>query len=471
MSRDREAREVLIVGAGPAGLAAAAAALDAGARVTIADSSDSTGGQYWRHLPASRFTPRERQLHHGWSRYEQLRDRLDDPDCTLLLDAQVWSIEPDDDSRCGLRLNVSQGPADASGARLTVHRPDSLVLATGAHDRTLPFPGWQLPGVFTGGAAQALAKGDRVRIGERVIVAGAGPFLLPVATSVAGTGARVVEVAEASGAGRFVSAWAARPWQLLGAASKVGELIGYIAGFVRHRIRYRTATAVIAVHGESRVEAVTLAKLDGDWRPRPGTERRVAVDAVCVTHGFTPRLELAIAAGCELGDRRFVTVDDRQQTSAPGVFAAGEITGIGGVDLALAEGKIAGAAAAGAPPAGDALRSRRAFMQFAGRIDRGHAPRAGWRQWMRPDTIVCRCEEVDYAALSEAAIVTGARGLRPHKLVTRAGLGLCQARVCGRTVEELSGCDFLDRVSTDRRPISSPQRLGDLARSLTRPEP
>ena len=127
----------------------------------------------------------------------------------------------------------------------------------------------------------------------------------------------------------------------------MAELAGYVGAHLRGRIPYRPGWGVVAINGTDRVESATVARLDEQWRPVAGTERTVQCDAVCLGHGFTPRLELAIAAGCGLSRDRFVTVDDGQRTSVPSVFAAGEITGIGGVDLALAEGEIAGWVAAG----------------------------------------------------------------------------------------------------------------------------
>jgi D-hydroxyproline dehydrogenase subunit alpha len=456
---------VLVVGAGPAGLAAAVAALDAGARVTLLDASDETGGQYWRHLPAVRAGRDEARLHHGWTAYQALHARVAaDPACELILGAQVWSVEPDAASPCGRAFNVSIGTVDHRGATMRAFSPDAAVLATGAHDRTLPFPGWELPGVFTGGAAQALAKGERVRVGRRVIVSGAGPFLLPVAASVAETGSRVVEVVEANRVPRLLRGWSPKPWQLWGARSKAGELVEYGRSFVRHRIPYRTGAAVVAAHGTDRVEAVTVARLDADWAPVPGTERRVEVDAVCVTHDFTPRLEVAVAAGCELTDQRFIVADDTQQTTVAGIYAAGEVTGIGGVDLAMAEGAIAGAHAAGRHPSDAVIRRRSVFAGFAARIAAAHGIRPGWRKWMSDDTVVCRCEEVTYGALCSA--VESAPGLRSLKLTTRASLGICQGRICGRTVEDVLGraTRSADGARVDRRPIVTPQRLGDLAR-------
>ncbi|WP_233188957.1 NAD(P)/FAD-dependent oxidoreductase [Subtercola sp. Z020] len=469
--------DVLIIGAGPAGLAAARAARRVGAAVTLLDASDELGGQYWRHLPASRPAERENLLHHGWSTFTALRAELEaDTGCTIVRGANVWAIETRE-GRPGA-VFVVVGEPDGANREQRVFEPDALVIATGAYDRTLPFPGWELPGVFTAGAAQALAKGERVAIGSRVLVAGAGPFLLPVAASLAATGSTVVGVYEANRVKALMAGWLPKPWQVLRAAKKGGELGGYVLNHLQHRIPYRLGTAVVRAEGTDRVESVTLASVDALWAPIPGTERTVAVDAVCVGHGFTPRLELAIAAGCALDGDDFVGVDEQQQTSIPSVYAAGEITGIGGVDAALAEGEIAGHVAAGGSVLDAALRPavahRRTYRSFGRRIEDAHGVRAGWRGWLTDDTVVCRCEEVTYGALRGAATATGGESLRSIKLASRAGLGICQGRVCGRTVEDV--LDSLspghsdgprsaaeDRVRTDRRPIALPLRLGELA--------
>ena len=512
-----DARHVLVVGAGPAGLAAAESALAAGARVTLLDASDELGGQYWRHLPAARPAAHEERLHHGWQGFVRRRSVLaQHPDCTIVTEAQVWALETGDAAAASpVAVHVLIGPPDGTDREPQTYRPDALVLATGAHDRTLPFPGWQLPGVYSAGAAQALAKGERVSIGDRVVIAGAGPFLLPVAKSLTQTGARVVGVFEASTPARLLRGWSSKPLELLGARGKAPELVEYALGHLRHRIPYRTGWAVVEAHGTDRVESVTIQKVDASWAPIPGTRRRIAADAVAVSHGFTPRLELAIAAGCEITSDRFVRVDDLGRTSVPGVFAAGEITSIGGADAALAEGSVAGHVAAGGDPADVSLRAdrrrRRTFSAFAARLERAHGIRAGWTGWLRDDTIACRCEEVSCGTIRSTVRRTAQTGVRSVKLTTRAGLGICQARICGRTVEELirtaehdaapasasasangsvsrtvstkasakrptvtpdaslsapgdSGTDPVrPPVSTDRRPIVSPVRLGELA--------
>jgi NADPH-dependent 2,4-dienoyl-CoA reductase/sulfur reductase-like enzyme len=463
--------DVLVIGAGPAGLAAAAAAREAGGAVTLLDSSDVLGGQYWRHLPDARPAERERLLHHGWDIFTALRRRLEsDPHVRIVTSAQVWAVERGTDVPAVVHVLV--GPPDASGRQRLALRPAAVVFATGAHDRTLPFPGWDLPGVFTGGAAQALAKGERIAVGRRVLVAGAGPFLLPVAASLTQTGATVVGVLEANRLSTLVKGWTPRPWQLVSTQGKARELAGYVANHVRHAIPYRTGRAVVAAHGIDRVTSVTTVAVDTAWAPIAGTERTVDVDAVCVSHGFTPRLELAIAAGCSLTPDRFVLTGPDQQTSVLGLYAAGEITGIGGVDLAMAEGRIAGWAAAGGPSDDKATRTARrrrtTYRAFAARLAAAHGIRPGWSSWLDPHTVVCRCEEVSFGRLCAAVDATSTTSLRSLKLSSRAALGICQGRVCGRSVEEIlaarvAGGSLRDEVIADQRPIAAPIRIGDLA--------
>lgn len=473
--RSADRRHVVVVGGGPAGLAAALAAADAGARVTLLEAGSQLGGQFWRHLPEGRDPRGQERLHHGWSTFQGMLARARDADAIeLRTETSVWAVaaRPGDEVGAkGLLVETIAGPVDGTARSSDSLRPDALVIATGAHDRTLPFPGWELPGVYTGGAAQALAKSERLAIGRRVVVAGAGPFLLPVAASLSQVGARVVLVAEAGRAPRLVRGWLPRPWQLARVPHKLTELLQYVGGQIAHRIPYLLGHAVVRAEGRGSVERVVLARVDAQWRPIPGTERVVACDAVCVTHGFTPRLEAAIAAGCALDDDRFVVIDEGCRTSVPEVYAAGEITGIGGVDLALAEGAVAGHCAAGGASADAAIaraqRARAVFSGFADRIEAAHGIRPGWQEWVTDDTVVCRCEEVSAGELRRKATATGSASLRSQKLSTRAGLGICQGRMCGRSVEQLLatrvGVERLDGGRVDRRPIHAPIRLGELA--------
>ncbi|WP_050512332.1 FAD-dependent oxidoreductase, partial [Streptomyces rimosus] len=349
----------------------------------------------------------------------------------------------------------------------TLHA-DALVLCTGAYDRALPFPGWDLPGVVTAGAAQALAKGQRTAIGRRVVVSGTGPFLLPVTSSLLSVGARVLGVYEAG----TPAAWLRAPFAALrDGGGKFPELLAYAATLARHRVPYRPRRAVVAAHGRDRVEAVTVARLAPDWSIVPGTEHRIEdVDALCVGYGFTPQLELALAAGCALRDGAWVAVGPAQQTSVPGVYAAGEPTGIGGAALAAAEGELAGLAAArwAGAPSGTARRApavRRRVLagrRFARLLAATHPVRPGWRTWPDADTLVCRCEEVPYGQVRTGLL--SADGMRTFKLATRVGLGPCQGRICARNAAGLCGPDALpDPQTADHRPIAQPVRLADLA--------
>jgi NADPH-dependent 2,4-dienoyl-CoA reductase/sulfur reductase-like enzyme len=435
-------RHVVIVGAGPAGLAAASAALRAGAEVTLLDAADQAGGQYHR-MPAD-----------AYEAARPFKDRLER--CDWWPDSAVWALEPREDGPP--LVHVVRGPVDGGGRSRHVLEPDALVLAPGAHDRVLPFPGWDLPGVVTAGAAQALAKGERLAVGDRVIVGGSGPFLLPVAATLLEIGTRVLEVIEANPASTVLRGWAAGPWRAAARGTKAPELAAYAAALARHRVPFRTGRAVIEARGDGHVEEVVTARLRTDWSVVPGTERTAAVDAVCVSHGFSPQLELPVAAGCALRGG-FVAVDDDQATTSPGVYAAGEVTGIAGAPAARAEGVVAGWAAAGGAAADlrSVRRRRDQGRAFAERLAAAHPVGAAWPGWLRPDTVVCRCEETTYEALREAAADPAYGSAHALKLTTRAGLGPCQARVCGPTVAELT------KRNIHHRPVAWPIRLGELA--------
>ena len=399
---------VVVVGAGPAGVNAAVTAAKAGKDVLLIDSGRRIGGQYHRQS----FRAKEIRVAHDRVRH--------------LPDTSVWAIE-------GNRLHLT-------GSRVVT--AEALILATGAYDRTLPFPGWDLPGVYTAGAGQAMAKGQGIALGRNVIVAGTGPFLLPVAGSLLDLGV-TVKVFEANSPSRN---WLREPEALIAGRRKIAELARY-AKVAPH---YRERTAVIAAHGDDRVREVTVAKLDENWNPL--RVKRIPADAVCVGYGFVPQLELAISAGCRLRNG-FVDVDQNQRTSVPWIFAAGEITGIGGAELAAHEGIVAGAAAAGVNPGLTVDR------RFAEALTRVYPIKAGWRSWLTDDTIICRCERVTRQKL-QSATRRGATATRAVKLASRAGLGVCQGRICGATVADLVD---LDPTSFARRPIATPIPLGELA--------
>ncbi|MBC6457526.1 FAD-dependent oxidoreductase [Actinomadura sp. HBU206391] len=472
--------DVAVIGAGPAGLAASVAAAAAGLRVVLVDAGDRLGGQYFRHPPDALRTAGPDVTPHGWAEFARLRDALTDHVAagrvTHLAGHSVWYAEAHAvgaGARFTLHLN---GTGNGTGA-VQEMRSRTLVVATGAHDRPLPFPGWDLPGVLTAGGAQALLKGNLVVAGRRIVVAGTGPFLLPVAAGLASAGARVEGVFEAGRPERF----ARHGVRFLRNAGKLAEGAGYAATLLRHRVPFRMGHAVVAAHGDDAVESVTVARLDRDWTPVPGTERVIECDAVAVGYGFTPQMEIPVELGCatrtDADGSLVVVVDAAQRTSVPGVYAAGETTGVGGVQLALAEGELAGLAAAGelgvrtARPPRRLLARRAGLRDFAATLQDAYPVRPGWAGWLRPDTLVCRCEEVPYGRLDEAVRDLGATDPRTAKLISRVGMGWCQGRICGYPTACLTARirkrepDRTDLAGFARRPLAQPVRLGDLAQS------
>ncbi|MEZ0068687.1 NADPH-dependent 2,4-dienoyl-CoA reductase/sulfur reductase-like enzyme [Streptacidiphilus sp. MAP12-20] len=459
-STEPVAFDLAVIGAGPAGLAGAVAAAERGLRVALLDSAPRPGGQFYRQPAAELAAERPQALHHGWAAFARLVRRLGPVE--HLAEHHVWSVTAEPER--GWRVHALTGPDQRQARALTAHQ---VLFATGAHERQLPFPGWTLPGVVAAGGAQAMLKAGLVLPGRRTVVAGSGPLLLAVAASLVKAGGRVPLVVEAAGYLGYAGGarvLAANPGKLLEGAQH-GALL------LRHCVLLRPRTAVVAAHGDERVEAVTLARLDADWRPLPGTERRVACDSVAIGHGLVPQLELPLELGCRTvrmpDGSPALDVDDRQRTSVPGLWAAGESTGVGGVQLALAEGELAGRAIAGETASPRALlRTRARLRAFAELMSAQHAPGPGWDAWLDDATEVCRCEEVTAAEIREAVTELGAGDQRTVKLLTRAGMGWCQARMCGPAVSRLCGAAD-DGAPT--RPLASPVPLGLLAGSDVEP--
>jgi NADPH-dependent 2,4-dienoyl-CoA reductase/sulfur reductase-like enzyme len=471
--------DVAVVGAGPAGAAAAVTAARSGARVVLIDAEARPGGQYWRHGPDGG-QPAE-HLHQWRDLRRRLEAGLASGRLVHLARTRVWRI--DAVPAGSLRLEtVRSGPA---GDEPSTVEAGAAVLAPGAHDRVLPFPGWELPGVLTAGAAQALLKEHGVLAGSGAVVAGTGPFLLPVAAGLAEAGTRVLEVDEA-GDGR---GWA-RGWRAAaGSPRKIADGARYGALLARHRVPVHLRSAVIAAHGQDRLESVTVARVDHRWRAVPGTERVVTCDVAAVSYGFVARLELALQLGCAThpgpDGAPAVQVDAVGRTSVSGVLAAGEITGIGGADLALVQGALAGTAAAALAagreptPPHPALAARLERMTaFAAAMHGAHPVADGWAGWLTDDTLVCRCEEVPVGAVREAVTELGATDARTVKLLTRAGMGWCQGRVCGPAVAAITARTagrafdpYTDTLDWAARPVAVPVPLGVVAEAHLSPAP
>jgi D-hydroxyproline dehydrogenase subunit alpha len=420
-----ERYDVAIVGAGPGGLAAAHAAASHGARVALIDAQSQPGGQVWR-----------KDIEHGWPRRARtcIAGVIEHPRISWLAQTQVVHAE------AGSLLVEDE-------VRAWRLEHDALILANGARELWLPFPGWTLPGVTGAGGLQALAKQGWPLRGRRVVIAGSGPLLLAAAVTARRHGAQVLgiyEQASATDVHRFARSlwrWPGKAWQ---AASLRAQLSG---------IPYRCGSIVREALGTQALQAVEVESERGS--------ERLSCDHLAVGFGLVPNIELAQMLGCRLNRQDThprVDVDAMQRTSLADVYAVGELCGIGGRDSAWIEGFIAGHAAVGAAVEPDWLRRQRHARHFAAGLHRHFRLTPRVRALARPDTLICRCEDVPLQALG------GHADARSAKLATRCGMGACQGRLCGSALAEL---ELFPRSGS--RPPLFPARLSTLGDPLSHP--
>jgi D-hydroxyproline dehydrogenase subunit alpha len=445
-----EAYDLLIVGGGPAGLAAAAEGAAAGLAVGLVDERVTLGGQIYKQ-------PGFEVRDHRALGVEHLRGRA-------LIEAASSARVMTRTVALAIEGSEVVLATDGEPARTVIAR--RLLLAAGAHDRPVAFPGWTLPGVLTAGGAQTLVKTQRVLPGKRLLFAGSGPLALAFPAQLHGYGATIAAVLEAGPPPRAGDvarmAAAAR-----GNASLLRDAVRYRAQLLRARIPLRYRRIVVRAEGEGRVESVTHAAVDADWRVIAGTEETVAVDTLCLGYGFVPSVELPRLAGCAFGfdeDRGgpVVEVDEWMRTSVDGVLAAGDGTGVEGSYAAVDEGRLAALGAAldlGAIASADdaPIRARLTRKRaFRAALERMHRVGPGIFELATADTIVCRCESVTRAAIEAAAT----SDINVAKAYTRAGMGLCQGRNCQRQVAALIGTTEYATTRLPARPVA----LGVIAR-------
>jgi D-hydroxyproline dehydrogenase subunit alpha len=393
--------DILVVGAGPAGLAAAVCAAEAGRTVALVDDNSAAGGQIWRsggHLP------------------EQAQAWLARLEASRVTRLQGWRVV---DSPAPQLLRAERNGGVGPGGNCADFGYKTLILATGARERFLPFPGWTLPNVMGAGGLDAMVRGGLTVAGKRVVVAGTGPLLLAVAAHVAERGAQIAAVCEQAPMARLAR-FAAR---MMSEPGKLWQGAGY--SLAMGPLRLKTGCWPVAAHGSDRLRAVTLRQGAKQWD--------VECDYLACGFHLVPNTELPAMLGCRMADG-FVATDAMMRTSVVQVYCVGEPTGIGGVDLSLLEGQIAGLTAGGRTSEAQDLASRRqARLGFVRALHEACALDPLLRKLAAEETIVCRCEDVRYAALRQRA------NWREAKLHTRCGMGPCQGRICGAATEFLFG--------------------------------
>jgi D-hydroxyproline dehydrogenase subunit alpha len=398
-NRTKKACDVLVVGAGPAGIAAAISATEVGATVLLVDDNAHPGGQIWRAGVESSGAHNKHADEWISRLYNSGADFL--PSTTVV-------------AKLGRNTVLAE---NSEGALVIEYQ--SAVLATGARELLLPFPGWTLQNIFTAGGLQALVKSGMSVRGQCVVVLGAGPLLLAVAAFLRREKAVIAGIFEQSPLtrlARFATHMLARPTVLWDA------------------LRYKMALRVVpydcgwwpvAAEGDEKVSSISVTN--------GRATRMIACDMVACSFHLVPNAELPSIFGCRMA-RGIVETNDWQQTSIENVFSAGETTGVAGADAALIEGRIAGYCAAGKREKAAGLLPQRRRQQRWGRaVERAFALRPELRNLPKADTIICRCEDVPWSALRDA------NDARSAKLYTRCGMGPCQGRICGAALRFLSG--------------------------------
>ena len=407
--------DVLVIGAGPAGIAAAVCVAQSGASVGLVDDNANHGGQIWRGV-----------VHEQNDEAETWSGLLRSSSVTQLYGKRVF-----DQLSPGVLL--AEGTDGQSELRY-----QKLIVATGARERFLPFPGWTLPNVMGAGGLQALVKCGLPIRGARVVVAGTGPLLMAVAAYLRKHGAEIPIICEQTSLTRLAGFSVA----LMRQPAKIGQAMR-----LRRQLsgtRFAANSWPIAASGKSKLENVTIS--------HSGISETIACDYLACGFHLVPNLELIQLLACKIESDR-AKVDEFQETTVEGVFSAGETTGIAGVDSAIVEGQIAGFAAAGRLADAKRLFHKRDRAQaFARILDKTFRLRPELKSLSSPETLVCRCEDVSFSRLRRQT------SWRSAKLQTRCGMGPCQGRICGPATQFLFGW-----TPDSVRPPIFPARVESLA--------
>lgn len=416
----------VIVGAGPAGVRAAQTLVAHGVRPVVVDEAPRWGGQIYRQPPPG-FT-RAKETLYGFeaaragavhSAMASILDQIDYRPDTL-----VWSAE-------GSQLDLlHQG-------QMSTLPYSHLIVATGATDRVLPFPGWTLPGIYTLGAAQVALKFQGCAIGSRVVFAGTGPLLYLIAYQYAKAGAQVAAVLDTAS---FADKAAAAP-AMLGQPALFAKGLYYLGWLRLHGVAVHQGVELTHASGSDRVQAM-------HWR-KAGSDHHIDCDGVGFGYALRPETQLPDLLGCrfrydKLQRGALPERDAAGRSSVAGVYLAGDGAGIMGADAAEWAGERA--ALALLADAGKTVEASRAaslenrlaaIASFRHGLERAFPFPVNWAAGAPDDLVVCRCEEITAGELRRCVADTGAREMNRLKALTRVGMGRCQGRTCGVAAAEI----------------------------------
>ena len=447
--------DLIIIGAGPGGIQAAITAAKFGLEVTLIDSQPTIGGQYYKQIP-EKFSSNVSDYHHQQA--TQLISNIKISNVKILINTLVWGIffNPKTDL-WQLTLHGENCPSRLESA--------NIIIATGAFDRSIPFPGWDLPGVITAGAAQVMVKNQGILPGRNVVVSGTGPLQLAAASNLIEAGANVLAVLESNqnllfrGLPYISSIWG--QWR------RMEEGFQYAGNLIKSKTPFRIGWSIVKAEGSEKVEAVTIAKLDSDGNPIQSTYKTMSADSVVIGYGLTPSTEFFRLLNVDMfySESQGVYLPVRNeffQTSLSGIYAIGDCAGIGGAKMAMLEGKVAALDIAkqsgqiNPSNFGSSLshikRDLNREKKFARMLGDVFSIPQGLFSLAQDDTIICRCEQISLSEIYEA-ISFGTQSVTDIKNITRAGMGNCQGRTCGsilaqilakETHNKLEDCHFLN---------------------------
>ena len=417
--------DVVVIGAGPAGLAAAATTAEAGLSTLLLDENMGPGGQVWRAIVSTPVVERDALGADYWAGADLVR-AVRSSGAEIIQRATVWSLDRH------LEIGVSVGGVSVFIKALRV------ILATGALERPFPIPGWTLPGVMTAGAAQTMLKSSALVPDERTVIAGQGPLLWLLAAQILRLGGRIDRILDTTDQRNYL---AALPHAFAFLTSPYFAKGLGLMREVRAKVPVLSGVSELVAAGDGQLATVSYVA--------GGRRETMPTDLLLLHQGVVPNVNLAMAAGVEhRWDERQLcwspALDQNGNSSIEGVAIAGDGAGIGGAEAAVFRGRIAARAAveALAPAAAAKLASMAALRTGLARAERG---RVFLDTLFRPlpqfripsgDTIVCRCEEVTANDILDSVAI-GATGPNQLKAYRRTGMGPCQGRLCGLTVTEL----------------------------------
>lgn len=464
---------VAIIGGGPAGISAATTTAEQGASVILVDDSKSLGGHFYKGLPDNFEGCYPKHDRKNIQEFRTKTANLHNSQAEILDQSRVWGIFQGADSCFQIYAEHPEHNIVSIAAQV-------VILAPGVYDRPLPFPGWELPGVMTPGAAQMALKKQGLLPGKRILVSGTGPLQMIVAAALAEEGAEVVALLDTSG---VFDGMRYAPGALGGIKSRLGDAFYSLRILAKKRAPMLFRHAVFRALGdaETGIVGAVIGRVDSDGHPIPGTERTLEVDTICCAYGFIPSIALTRHLGCEhvydsnLG-ANIPWHNEHMQTSLPGVFVAGDVTGVGGKSLADLQGALAGLTALEqldflTTEAANQQRNQlsaavRREQRFSHWLWNRYRIREGLLDLADDDTLICRCENVTAGDIKQS-LDHGGRDLYGVKLRTRLGMGSCQGRYCMMNTTLLIAQETgspVDKIGVHSvRPPLTPVRLKNIA--------